>query len=233
MIEERILSGDYLPGSALQPERSLAAELGVSRNIVREALKALGERGLVTAEQGRGTYVTPNSSGAGSGAMSAAVLRRGATPRELIEGRIALEVSIAELAAERRDDDLVEALRAMNHSVVSSAPIGVRAAADLELHRLIAQACGNVVLLTMFESIERFAFDMMLRSHADPSVADHHDSSHHDIVEAIAAGDGPAAAAAMRKHLLVAEQWYGPDLDRPLRELASTAFRAPAPTSRA
>jgi len=220
-LESRIFSGAYPASSMLPPERSLAIELGVSRNIVREALKELGERGLITAEQGRGTFVTrPEDTTASTGAMSRALYRRGATPRDLIEGRTTLEGRLAELAAARTSEGFVHALHQAEAAILGASGVRERARADLALHRIIAKEPGNPVLLVMFESIESFTFDVMMRSHSDQSLSNDPDARHSSIVDAIAAGDSEAAGNAMRRHIRVAERRYGADLDKPTGDLA-------------
>lgn len=129
-IAGQILRGDLEPGTRLYEDR-LAESLGVSRNPVREAIRALESTGLVTVVPRRGAYVSE---------IDAADLRN------LLELRAVLEGYAAELAAERRDDDVVEQLdRCISAGAAASKAGDVVTAAGhhREFHLAIERASGN------------------------------------------------------------------------------------------
>lgn len=229
-----ILDGSLPAGGGIPTERSLAENYGISRSAVREVITGLVERGLLQSHQGRGTFVTPlGDSRQGMAGLSSAVLRAGATPSDLIESRLVLEVTLAEMAARNISPaELTELNRLDGEIERAESPI-VRAEHDIRLHSGIARAAGNPVLTTMFLAIEGFCFDMMVRSQADTAVAAHPHARHTAIVDALRHGDAAAVAVAMREHLLVARSCYGDDLDRPLVDVAAPYVGSPDRTQRA
>jgi len=111
-IEESILKGALKPGDQLPAERELAQNFGVSRTAVREAVKALREKGLVEAYSGRGTFITNGTSQAirqSLDLMSRIGQQEGLA--DLAELRQILEPEIAALAAERIEDQLLATMR--------------------------------------------------------------------------------------------------------------------------
>src|SRR5919198_624715 len=105
VLEERILSGEWSPGAAIPPEQQLALQLGVSRTVVRDAVKTLSARGLLLVRQGIGTTVAEPTDGAYSDAIFLLLLRSGTTVREVLEARELIEIAVAGMAAQRRADE--------------------------------------------------------------------------------------------------------------------------------
>src|SRR3972149_8378282 len=105
-IEQRILSGDLKTGDRLPAERELCEQFGVSRTAVREAVKALSEKGLADVQPGRGTFITNGSSRAmrySLGMLGKFGRAKGSS--DLVEVREMFEPEIAALAASRADDE--------------------------------------------------------------------------------------------------------------------------------
>jgi GntR family transcriptional regulator, transcriptional repressor for pyruvate dehydrogenase complex len=202
-IEESILKGELTEGSQLPAERDLAKQFGVSRTAVREAIKALQEKGLVDAFPGRGTFVTngpPNSM-----RRSLDRIIKSGEPEGrayLVEVREILEPEIAALAAVRAtDEDLAEmrdAVYAMDHERQDSDAF---IEADLDFHLALAEAAGNPIVLSLIDSIVGLLRDQRLqifRISGGPERGQHH---HHRILDAVARHDSQAARAAMQAHL--------------------------------
>src|SRR5512137_2036715 len=101
-VEESIQKGALKPGNQLPPERELAQKFGVSRTAVREAVKTLREKGLVSSHQGRGTFITDNTARSMRHSLGFA-MKIGAADGEadLTQVREILEPEIAALAAKR------------------------------------------------------------------------------------------------------------------------------------
>ena len=97
-LEERVLSGEIAAGDRLASERILALEYGVSRPIVREALRSLIERGLIDVEPGRGAFVRDGTGPRRFPPLDIEYRRRGTTARQLSEARLMLETEAAALA---------------------------------------------------------------------------------------------------------------------------------------
>lgn len=219
-LEQQILAGDLPAGSKLPSERQLTEQFGVSRPIVREALRMLAERSLVEIRPGRGTYVRGMRATDAAGVLDSLYRRSQATPRDLVEARSMLECTAAALAAERatpHDQERIDAALARFDRATS---VVERARYDLVFHLAVAQAAHNPVVETMFGSITGLTVDLMLRSLSDRVVTDASVPFHTEIAEAIRARDPERAGRAMREHLAVASRFYGDDYERSIESLA-------------
>lgn len=216
----RILSGVHPDRSKLPSERALSASSGLSRPVIREVLSGLAERGLIEVIPARGAFVRGPDSLHLAGMMGSVARHHRATPRDLVEAREMVEARSAAAAATRSSGADVGRLRALVGAFDRAGTTIDRARCDLALHASIATLSGNPVLAVMFGAITPMVLDLQLRSLGDPVVLGLGAPLHHDIVDAIAAGDGAAASAAMSQHVTLALQLYGDDLDVPLDVLA-------------
>ncbi|MFQ3661230.1 MAG: GntR family transcriptional regulator [Chloroflexaceae bacterium] len=195
-LRARIDAGEFPPGSRLPPEPQLMAELGVGRSTVREAVRALAHSGVLEVRQGDGTYVRmPGVADEPLGLR----LRR-AQVHEVHEVRRALELEIARLAALRRDEADLAALRAALAARGAALARGERDAAltaDLALHAALADATHNRVLADLYRAFAPPMREALaaLWAARESGAATH--QLHADLVAAVAAGDpGRASAAA-------------------------------------
>lgn len=218
-----ITSGGYGPGAKLPSERTLALESGLSRPVVREVLRSLVERGLIEVIPARGAIVRAPDPMQLAGIAGSAALYQRATPRDLVEAREMIETQAARRAAERADPEGVQRLRELVRAFDSKTGLLERAQCDLALHASIAQLSGNPVLGILFGAIAPLVLDLQLRSVGDPVVLRAGAPLHHEIVEAIADHESAAAAEAMSRHILLALDLFGADLDRPLDDLAMSS----------
>jgi len=186
--------GHRLPG-----ETTLAAQLGVGRSTLREAIRELAGRGVLESRQGAGVFVT---------ALDASedwdtVLRR-ATIAAVIEARIAIEAEAAALAAVRRTPADVRAIRrTLTARGVEGRPVPEHVDADMAFHRAVITAAHNDVLIQLFDAFLprlRMAMIDMLKINPVRSEAADHDA-HRELAQAIARRDHAAAAVASRTHL--------------------------------
>ena len=154
-IEESIRKGALKAGDQLPAERELAEQFGVSRTAVREAVKALREKGLVEAYPGRGTFITSETSNTIRITLDRMV-RAGQLEGtlQLVEVREILEPEIAALAATRANEEMVnemrEAVRIMDEARQDP---DAYIEADLDFHLALAEAAGNPVILSLIDSI--------------------------------------------------------------------------------
>ncbi|MEU7895413.1 FadR/GntR family transcriptional regulator [Nonomuraea sp. NPDC049152] len=205
-LKEQITSGSWQMNGKIPTETVLAEQLGVGRNTVREAVRALTHAGLLECRQGDGTYVRATSE------LSGAMLRRlrQAEQLEILEVRRALEVESARLAATRRSDDdikLIEARLADRDRAWEAGDPEAFVEADLSFHMAVVHATHNLVLIDLYED-----FSAALRASitAAGTSMDALNSSYipHDaIARAIAAGDAAAAERAghaCMEHILIA-----------------------------
>jgi GntR family transcriptional repressor for pyruvate dehydrogenase complex len=202
-IEESIQKGELSAGSQLPPERDLAKQFGVSRTAVREAIKALQEKGLVDAFPGRGTFVTTGTPNAMRRSLDRLVNSGEEEGRAyLVEVRDILEPEIAALAAERADDEAVATMREAVKTMDSAAwDSDVYIEADLDFHLALAEAAGNPIVLSLIDSIVGLLREQRLRIFRVEGGPDRGQQHHRRILEAIQRRDPQAARAAMQSHL--------------------------------
>src|SRR5882762_2570116 len=154
-IEASVLDGSLKPGDQLPAERELAQRLGVSRTAVREAVKALREKGLVEAYSGRGTFITNGTSQAIRQSLD--LMMKIGQPDggvHLAEMRLILEPGIAALAAMRVEEQHLSAMREAI-AVMDAAKQNPDAfiEADLDFHLALAEAAANPLILSLLDSI--------------------------------------------------------------------------------
>jgi GntR family transcriptional regulator, transcriptional repressor for pyruvate dehydrogenase complex len=220
-MQNRILGGEWKPGSQLPSERELAVEYGVSRPVIREAMAGLVELGFIEIHPGRGSFVRGVKVDDLSGSLNRAATLAKITARELVFARLGLECAAAELAAKlapQHNDRLWAALE--EHSVAKT--LQSLADTDLAFHETVVASSGNPLLVLMFGAIRNQVHALMLRSHSDPKVQVQGEPYHERIVKAIVAGDSAQARDLMREHLELALLLYGSDLDRPLSEVVES-----------
>ncbi|MEO3862228.1 FadR/GntR family transcriptional regulator [Acrocarpospora sp. B8E8] len=202
-LKEQITSGSWQLHGKIPTETVLAEQLGVGRNTVREAVRALTHAGLLDCRQGDGTYVRATSE------LSGAMARRLRTAEqlEILEVRRALEVEAARLAATRRTDaDIVamETALARREQAWSGGDPTIFVEADLAFHVAVVQATHNRVLIDLYAD-----FSAALRASiaAAGGTLEQNYIPHDGIVRAIAAGDAAAAehaGHACMEHILIA-----------------------------
>ncbi len=207
-LEQRILEGSLKPGDRLPAERELAAELGVSRPSLREAIQKLASKGLLRSQQGGGTYVT--------GALQASFLDPwqamvGSYPNlreDVLELRRTLEGQAAEWAAERATDaDLLRLTQAFEQmQKVADAPeIATRAAADIAFHQAIGEAAHNALIAHLSAAVLRLmrdSIELNLGELKDVAAAGRLLASQHAaLYSAICERKPQAARAAAETHI--------------------------------
>jgi GntR family transcriptional repressor for pyruvate dehydrogenase complex len=205
LISAEIRSGRLKPGDRLPTEQELSARLGVSRNVVREAIARLRSDGIVESRQGVGAFLRRAGPG-GALRFDARVLEDLEHFQHVFELRAILEIRVAGLAAERRDPqgmkDLKAALERMRGSEKWEQG-GVDA--DLDFHRAVARATGNPSIGKVSSFItEQIRESIAKTREAMKSVAEVMDitiAEHVAIYEAIRAGSPLAARKAMSRHI--------------------------------
>jgi GntR family transcriptional regulator, transcriptional repressor for pyruvate dehydrogenase complex len=199
-LREQITSGAWAVGARLPSETTLAAELGVGRSTVREAIRALASTGMVESRQGAGTFVRAAEAvepGLETRLRRAAML-------DVYEVRHAFELQAARLAASRRDaDDLANLDRTLRlrQEAFAAARDAAFVETDLAFHQAVVDAAHNPVLTELFGSFTSALREALFGVFADSEVHTDATSSHLDLAAAIRAGDPDAAAAATSRHL--------------------------------
>jgi GntR family transcriptional repressor for pyruvate dehydrogenase complex len=201
-----LLAGHLHPGDRIPSERQLAASLGVGRSVVREALKSLTLLGLVEVRQGDGTYMKKADSDLLPRVIEWGMLLGEKRIDDLIEAREHLEVIVAGLAAERRDEAALTDLRQHLQDMKSAIGNADRfVAADVAFHLKVAEASGNGILYNVMSGIRTLLqvwIKRVMQAATDfrPSYEEHV-----PIMAAIEAGDADAARDAMMRHMESAE----------------------------
>jgi DNA-binding FadR family transcriptional regulator len=186
-LRQSVLSGEWPVGTRIPNEPTLSEALGVGRNTVREAVRALAHGGILEVRQGDGTYVRATSEVSGA-------LRRlcGSELREVLQVRRCLEVEGARLAAAARTDEDVTVLRRLlqrrDELELEDHPAFVEA--DAALHFAVMQASGNTVLTELYRGLT----EVVAASVATTSAAhEPREIRHSGLIDAIAAQDVEAA----------------------------------------
>lgn len=198
-----IRDGGYTPGDRLPAERELIVSLGMSRNTLRRALEALELDGAIWRHVGKGTFVAAHGGNGGTGTLGE--LSQQVTPVQLMRARLALEPAIAREAAINSSEAAVVLLKVSKDRAVEAQNWDDYEAQDDAFHRAVAEASGNVLLLSLFDQLNQVrravAWNTVVRSSNRPA-RDHTSFAEHDeILAAIEARDPVAAQTAMRKHL--------------------------------
>jgi GntR family transcriptional regulator, transcriptional repressor for pyruvate dehydrogenase complex len=207
-IEDSILKGALKPGDQLPAERDLAVKFGVSRTAVREAVKALREKGLVEAYSGRGTFITNGTSQAIRQSLDL-MMKIGQTDGSpfLVEVREIFEPGIAALAATRAEEQHLSAMReAYNVMEQSRRNPDAFIEADLDFHLALAEAAGNPIILSLMDSIVGLLREQRLRIFHVQGGPERGQTHHKRILEAIEKRDAARARAAMHEHLKQVQQ---------------------------
>ncbi len=201
-IERRILSGDLKVGDQLPPERDLATQFRVSRTAVREAVKALREKGLVEIQLGRGTFITSNTSRAMRRSLGL-MMKQGSDKglEHLEQVREILEPEIAALAASQVTEEQIAAMReAVAAMDASLDDIDRYIEADLDFHLALAEATGNPLIPPLMDSIIDLLREQRARIFLNGGTT--RGQFHHKrILEAVMTRNADAARQAMREHL--------------------------------
>ncbi|TNY37685.1 FadR/GntR family transcriptional regulator [Thermomonospora catenispora] len=196
-LKGEIATGAWAVGTKIPPEPVLSEMLGVGRNTVREAVRALTHAGLLECRQGDGTYVRATSE------LSGVMRRRlrAAELLEILEVRRGLEVEAARLAAMRRTEADVTAIRRALQRCEERRAAGDRAGfveADLDFHTAVVEATHNRVLMDLYGDF-RDALRAAITTAAD--LLDHAQVPHRPIADAVASGDAEAAGRATQSCL--------------------------------
>ncbi|HET9978515.1 MAG TPA: FadR/GntR family transcriptional regulator [Burkholderiaceae bacterium] len=197
-----IAAGEFPLGSRLPPERDLAAQLGVSRPSVREALIALEVEGLVEVRMGSGIYVTALEPATAARAAAADALG----PFDIMRARQLIETELVALAARASTPLLVKRLRAALKAMEDDIAAGVMPLrGDREFHVALAEASGNGALVRvvceLFEERNNPLFEQLGRHFENVKSWRCALTEHRAVVRAVAAGDAAAARKAMQSHL--------------------------------
>ncbi|HYJ90027.1 MAG TPA: FadR/GntR family transcriptional regulator [Pyrinomonadaceae bacterium] len=204
-LRDMIQGGDLVSGDRLPPERDLAKMLGVSRPTLRAGIRSLTAVGILQSRQGAGTFVAEaqDSPTLDTSALRLLSALHGFTSDEMFEARLALEMSIAALAAERATSEdiahLAEEIAGMYASLDRPEQYLVH---DMQFHQTVAAASGNRILTALMNMVATILFDYRSKTVKRATDLKQSAEQHHNIYRAIREHDPEAARQAMSIHLI-------------------------------
>ncbi len=206
-IRHMILTGELAPGDRLPPEADLAANLGLSRTSLREAVRALTMLGVIDTRQGDGSYITGLGPELLLGALGLAVdLQREDAIPDLVAVRRILEPAATALAATRVNAVDLEEIRSYIRSDLDQ--VGEYIELDWEFHHAIARAAGNPLLSVLLDGLAAPTVRMRVwRGQTLPGVLERTLEEHRLIADALDAHDADLAYAAATVHIAGVEAW--------------------------
>lgn len=220
VMVQAIAAREFAPGEKVPSESDIAATHGISRLTVREAMRSLTQKGLVSVEQGRGTFVNPSTAWS---PLDPTVLaaraqfgdkdERYRAARELTETRRLIEIETAGLAAERRTTSHLASMR----DTVELMRVHVEdrdrfVEADIMFHHTIMEAADNRIIIALFAPVSQLLKET--RTETSKAIVDRRQAldDHDSILGAISLRDRELAERTMAAHLdkavaLIREQW--------------------------
>jgi GntR family transcriptional regulator, transcriptional repressor for pyruvate dehydrogenase complex len=208
-IKEMIVSGELGPGDRLPREPDLAQRLGLSRNSLREAVRALSWVGILDVRQGDGTYVTSLDSNVLLDALSFIVdLHHDRDLIHILEARRVLEAAAAALAAQYIGEDELAELHRLIEAGAGFATIEEFVDNDLEFHRRIALASRNPVLASLLDSLASHTSRARIwRGVMQVDATEQSLTQHRAIVAALEQRRPDQARAWATVHIAGVEEW--------------------------
>lgn len=216
-IKAMIVAGDLRPGDRLPREADLAERLGLSRNSLREAVKALSLIRVLDVRQGDGTYVTSLAPQLLLDALSFIVdFHRDDTVLEFFEVRRILEPAATALAAQRMTTTDIDALRKVLAGLRDDATIDELVANDLEFHHGIAAGAGNGLLCSLIDSLSGPTTRARIwRGLTQAGAVERTREQHAAILDAIATHEPDLARSWATVHIAGVEDWLRLALQSP------------------
>ncbi|WP_093801629.1 FadR/GntR family transcriptional regulator [Streptomyces sp. Wb2n-11] len=208
-IKEMIVSGALGPGDRLPKESELAAELGLSRNSLREAVRALSLIRILDVRQGDGTYVTSLDPQLLLEAMSFVVdFHRDDTVLEFLAVRRVLEPAATAMACSRITGAELDELGSQLDGLGPAPSVEELVASDLEFHRRIVQSSGNSVLCSLLDGLSGPTTRARIwRGLTQEDAISRTLHEHRAILAALRDRDAEAARAWATAHIASVEQW--------------------------
>jgi len=214
-LQELIVNGALQPGDKLPSELQLAAQVGVSRTVIREAVQTLEQKGLLKVLVGSGTYVSRVAPQVVSESIGLFVRQGDSSFSDLDDLRQMFEIEVVGLAAERaKPEDILRIEEIVQEMATAIAKIESQpeyleqfVEADLAFHNALAEATQNPLFSILLEPITHLLMEFRrLASKAPGAPADAFEY-HRRVLEQVKAGNALASREIMREHLTKAREW--------------------------
>ena len=202
-IEQRILDGELSTGDRLPSERDLSQQFNVSRTVIREAVKALAQKGLVEVHSGKGTFITNDTSLAMRNSLNL-MIKIGGEERtlDLMQVREILEPEIAALAASQISAEQLLKMRKYVQVMDETLDVDKWTDADLSFHMVLAESTGNFLIPEIINAIVDLLWEQRLWIGLTQGGPERGQFHHKQILSAAEDHDPDGARQAMRNHLL-------------------------------
>jgi GntR family transcriptional repressor for pyruvate dehydrogenase complex len=204
-LKNNILSGKFLEGEMLPSQDSLAQQFGVSRTVIREAIKQLSSIGLLETYQGKGTFVTSSNIKALLEPKIDVYHLNESSTRELMETRLHIEKAIAGLAARRVEPEEISSLQEIlvtMKQLASAGDFDAYAIADSSFHLKMAEISRNSILNGILETLRENIHEFMRSYGRIEGAIERSIKCHERILNALAEKDPEMAEQEMRLHVL-------------------------------
>jgi len=220
----RIATGRLAEGTFLPTEPELQAEFDMSRTALREGLKAVEDRGLISIRQGRGAQVQPRERwNLMDSAVLTALLDHHPTPEifeQMMGTRMMLEPALAAAAAQRISDADLDRLGTLLDEMAGQFDdADAFLENDIRFHQIVADAAGNLIARSIMLMMEQPLRSSRRLTNTIPRALEQGQEAHRRIYDQLRAHDGPRAEQAMHEHL----RWSAAELSQRWRAPAATA----------
>lgn len=205
-IKESIFNGEFKPGQALPNESQLSELLGVSRPVLREALRALQIQGLLDIRRGNqgGTFIKDLDNLSFQDNLEDLIRLRRVSVTELSQARLLIEPEVFRLAASNATEEQLRELGQILEETATTRDIERHLKLGFSFHRLVAKACGNVFYALLMDTIMdcMSSFIRNIKSNDIGVFIEIYDQeSHNEVYRALFDRDGDRAAAKIKSHI--------------------------------
>lgn len=209
-FRDRLLSGELKAGDRLLGERELALALGVSRPVLREAMRSLAMLGLLDIRHGRGAYVRSADASVLGQALTLCLAPEPNILDDVLQARIAIECQAIRLACVRASERDLQAIAALLDTLVDSLDDPERGGgADYAFHLAIVRASGSGALMKIYEAIS----PLLMRSHVErrrdtfrePAITSGLVDAHRQVFLAMAERNPDEAERRLREHFEIGD----------------------------
>lgn len=209
-LEEMILHDASQIGQKLPSEQTLASNFGVSRNVIRESLKILQERQLITLQVGGGAYIKKPDDQSITDILNRLIVMDSIDPIKIYEMRSILESNACRLAAEKGciEEDIEQLEQINNRMRECQKDIDQRIELDLDFHSYIAHMSGNPLLELFERSITKLVSSVIRTALLPISGSEDGIRDHQKMIDALRKGDNRLASQLMFEHIQKSTQNY-------------------------
>ncbi|MFO1081530.1 MAG: FadR/GntR family transcriptional regulator [Reyranellaceae bacterium] len=210
-FRDQLLAGRLKAGDRLLGERELALTLGVSRPVLREALRSLAMLGLLDIQHGRGAFVRAADASVLGQALTLCLAPDPAILDDVLQARIAIECQAIRLACERASDRDLQGIADLLDTLVDSLDDPKRGgAADHAFHLALVRASGSSALMKIYEAIS----PLLMRSHVErrrdtvrePAIVSGLVDAHRQVFLSLARRDPDTAERRLRDHFRIGDE---------------------------